>query len=166
MTHDRWRDVVQYLPATSSVRRCATFLHCHDVMEFRSEFWCSRNCSSTMRAFPGSALRVIWYFYHTADRSCDISFVHFRIFFIKTPIRVKRIPWGHFAWFWKGLHVYFWQIVVLVWQINAYRVYDKKLSQIIISKGNAFASFWVVKIKRNFLLWLISNLIATIFFTH
>jgi hypothetical protein len=37
-------------------------------MEFRSEFWCSRNCSSTMRAFPRSALRVIWYFYHTADR--------------------------------------------------------------------------------------------------
>jgi hypothetical protein len=24
-------------------------------MEFRSEFWCSRNCSSTMRAFPRSS---------------------------------------------------------------------------------------------------------------
>jgi hypothetical protein len=122
-----------------------TFLHCYDVMEFRSEFWCSRNCSSTMRAFPGLALRVIWYFYHTADRhprSCDISFVHFRIFFIKTPIRVwlkasetsfprKRIPWVHFAWFWKGLHVYFWQIVVFVWRINACRVYDKKWNPLI-----------------------------------
>jgi hypothetical protein len=99
---------------------------------------CSRNCSSTMRAFPGSALPVIWYFFHTADRhpgSCDISFVHFRTFFIKTPIRVwlkasetsfprkGRIPWGHFAWFWKGLHVYFLQIVVFVWRINACRVW-------------------------------------------
>jgi hypothetical protein len=65
--------------------------HCYDVMEFRSELWCSRNYSSTMRAFPGSALHVIWYFYHMADRhprSCNISFVHFRIFFIKTHIRV------------------------------------------------------------------------------
>jgi hypothetical protein len=51
------------------------------IMEFGSEFWCTRNCSSTMRAFPRSALRVIWYFYHTADRhprSCDISFVLFQ----------------------------------------------------------------------------------------
>jgi hypothetical protein len=94
-------------------------------MKFRSEFWCSRNCRSTMRAFPGSAFRVIWYFHHTADRhprSCDISF-------IKTPIQVwlkasetsfprKGIPWGHFAWFWKGLHVYFLQLVVFVWQIK------------------------------------------------
>jgi hypothetical protein len=93
MTHDRWCAVVQYLPATSLVWRRTTFLHCYDVMEFRSEFWCSGNCSSTMRAFLGTALRVIWYFYHTADRhptcrSCDISFVHFRIFFMKTPIRV------------------------------------------------------------------------------
>jgi hypothetical protein len=39
---------VPYLQATSSVGRRATFLH-YDVMEFRSEFWCSRNCSSTMR---------------------------------------------------------------------------------------------------------------------
>jgi hypothetical protein len=90
MTHYRWRDVVQYLPATSSVWRRATFLHCYDVMEFQSEFWCSRNCSSTMRAFPGSALRVIWYFYHIADRhprSCNISFMHFRM------TRCKSTPW-------------------------------------------------------------------------
>jgi hypothetical protein len=101
----------------------------YDVMEFRSEFWCSRNCSSTMRAFPGSALRVIGYFYHTADwhpRSCDISFVHFRIFFIKTPIWVwlpvkvsetsfprKGIPWGHLVWFWKCLHVFFCKLLCL-----------------------------------------------------
>jgi hypothetical protein len=120
-------------------RSDVTSLHCYDVMEFRSEFWCSRNCSSTMRAFPGSALRVIWYFYHTSDwhpRSCEISFEHFRIFFIKRPIRIwlkasetsfprKRIPWAHFAWFWNGLHVFFWQMCVLVWRINACRVYDK-----------------------------------------
>jgi hypothetical protein len=44
-----------HLPATSSVWHRATFLHCYDVMEFRPEFWCSRNCSSTMRAFPGTS---------------------------------------------------------------------------------------------------------------
>jgi hypothetical protein len=81
---------MQYLPAKSSVWRRATFLHCYDVMEFRSKFWCSRNCSSTMRTFPGSALRVIWYFYHTADRhprSCDISCI-FAYFFHKNTHRV------------------------------------------------------------------------------
>jgi hypothetical protein len=68
-------------------------------------------------------------------RSCNISFMHFPIFFIKTPIWVwlkssethfhaKEFLEHTFAWFWKGLQI-FLQIVVFVWQINAYRVYDK-----------------------------------------
>jgi hypothetical protein len=76
----------------------------------------------------------------TADRHprlCDISSMHFRIFFIKTPIRVwlkasetsfprKRMPCAHFVWFWKGLHIFFLQIVVFVWRINSCRVYNNK----------------------------------------
>jgi hypothetical protein len=42
-----------------------------------------------------SDTRAVFLFYHTADRhprSCDISFVHFCIFFIKTPIREVHTP--------------------------------------------------------------------------
>jgi hypothetical protein len=129
MTHDRWHRAILARDVRPTLRHVIAL---YGVMEFRSEFWCSRNCSSTMRAFPGSSLRVIWYFYYTADRqprSCDISFAHFRIFFIKTPIRVW-LKASETSWFWKGLHIYFLQIVVFVWRINACRVYDNAGFQI------------------------------------
>jgi hypothetical protein len=115
MTHDRWRDVMQKLPATSSV------LHSYDVAPHSCIVNSSPNSGAPETAqqwglSPDRNGVQIIYFYRTADRhprSCDISVMHFGIFFGKPPIRVwlivsetsfprKRIPWAHFAWLWKG----------------------------------------------------------------
>jgi hypothetical protein len=80
-------------------------------------------------------------------RSCDISFVHFRIFFIKTPIRVglkasetQRNSLSTLCVILEGFAHIFLQIDVFVWRIHACRVYDTVPSYLIPSKCSIWYS--------------------------